>query len=182
MSKIRLVLALMGAIGLMVSVQATPALAAGGSSGVVIVQEYDYLSFLNCNGTFEDFRVNANGTVDHNRQLLNGSWSGWEYLRGQVRHGRIAGFRNSDCRLEIFGVGTDGKMYTTWQYDPSGYVWPQNWASLDGGFLGGPTAYQGINPRGERVYGVCATGLDGYRWCNFHSRPGGTAWLGWSRM
>ncbi|WP_426507269.1 hypothetical protein ACPPVO_53940 [Dactylosporangium sp. McL0621] len=205
MSKIRGVVALMGAIALSVVVPDMPAHAAdattirGGAvsvytpvglsargavtSGSVSSGDLDF-TIQNCGGRYEEFKVFSDRSVQHRWQIaVNGEYSRWDPLNGQVLYSEISGFVN-DCRIEIFGVGLDMQMYTTFQYlnsgatPPGGTAWPTSWASLAGGFHGGPTSrlwYTGST----YLYGVCATGLDYQRWCNHHTQPYGSPWTGW---
>jgi hypothetical protein len=135
----------------------------------------------NCDGRWEDFRVADNRSVEHRFQLSpGGTWSGWSSLGGSLLHGDLGVGRNTDCRIEVFGVGDDHAVWTTWQTRPSAGPWASPWASLGGHLTSAPSAAT----FSDGTLGVCAWGNDIPRhiWCNKHTGPGGTPWSGWFRL
>lgn len=132
---------------------------------------------LNCDGRGEEFRVANNASAEHRWQLSpGGAWSSWHSLGGTLLYGDLAVDRNSDCRIEVFGVGTDRAVWTAWQTIPGGGPWA-GWTSLDGLLTKAPWA-QFFS---DGTLGVCGWGADipARVWCNKHVQPGPTVWSGW---
>jgi hypothetical protein len=131
----------------------------------------------NCDGRWEEFRVANNASAEHRWQLSpGGSWSSWHSLGGTLLYGDLGVARNTDCRIEVFGVGTDRAAWTTWQTVPGGGPWA-GWASIGGILTSAP--WMEIFP--DRTLGVCAWGNDkpARVWCNKHTQPGASPWSGW---
>lgn len=133
-------------------------------------------SVQNCDGRWEDFRVAADNSAEHRYQLsVGGPWSGWDPLGGRLLYGDLGVGRNGDCRIEVFGVGTDHRVWTRWQSQPSAGPWA-NWTSIGGYLTSAPytTIIGG-------TLAVCALGGDTppRTWCNRHTQPYGSPWTGW---
>jgi hypothetical protein len=75
--------------------------------------------------------------------------------------------RNSDCRLEAFGVGTNHEMFHIWQVQAGG-GW-SGWASLDGYLTSRPWSHRLSDNRLE----VCA-----YH-CKAQTQPSSGPWTDW---
>lgn len=132
----------------------------------------------NCDGRLEQFRVSASNSAEHRwQQSRGGSWSGWASLGGELLYGDLTVFRNGDCKLEVFGTGTNHAVFTTWQSGPSSRTWI-SWASIGGYLISAP----GWALNGLGNWGVCAEGRDHDLWCNFHTRPEGSPWTGWHKQ
>lgn len=103
------------------------------------------ITLPNCDGRQEQFRVGQGHHLYHRYQTSpGGSWTGWISLGGYLISAQIGGVRNSDCRLEVFGVGDDygpdyGAMWHIWQTTAGSGPW-SGWNSLGGLFNSGPTA------------------------------------------
>jgi len=132
---------------------------------------------VNCDGRLEDFRYSASASLEHRWQTSpGGSWSGWASLGGALLFGDIALFRNADCKIEVFGTGTNHQVYDTWQTAPSAGPW-HTWASIGGFATSAP--WPAIDTAGDP--GVCVFGSDNNIWCNLHTSPGSSPWTGWFR-
>jgi hypothetical protein len=132
----------------------------------------------NCDGRAEIFFLQDNqlwhyweftpGARDYSQpQALGGS--------GRLVYFQITAERNLDCRLEVFGVGTNAQMYHIWQFTPGG-----NWSSfhsMGGRFDGPPTVGKNKDGRLE-VFAVGETRAMYHAW---QTSPGG-AWTGWRNM
>jgi hypothetical protein len=130
----------------------------------------------NCDGRYEDFRVADNNSAEHRYQLsVGGPWTGWSTLGGTLIFGDLGASRNGDCKIEVFGTGTDFAVWTTWQTNPGAGPWA-SWASLHGQATSAPWT--------DIISGtlaVCALGTDDNVWCNRHTQPYGSPWTGWFR-
>ena len=171
------VTALIGAVTLTLAGPATPASAGQGATTL----GFNYLSIRNCDNRMEDFKLALDNSVVHRWQLTpGGTWSAWYSLGGQILYYEINGFRNGDCKIEIFGVGTNLAMFTAWQIGANGAGGWSGWATLGGGFHGGPI---NSHPKDHlNIWGVCAYGLDDQLWCNYHTQPNGSPWTGWNKF
>ena len=129
----------------------------------------------NCDGRQEDFRVAANNAAEHRwQQTPGGAWSGWASLGGTLLYGKLTAFLNGDCKIEVFGTGTNHAVWTIWQSSPSSGPW-KGWVSLGGTLIGAPAAVH----TSTGLHGVCAVGTDNQVWCNRHTQPFGSPWTGW---
>lgn len=143
---------------------------AGGTPGVASNQD----------GRLEVFYVRDDGILVHDWQTKAGmgaTWSGpWplHQTRFEARSGVAAG-RNQDGRLEAFVVGTDRRLYHTWQTSPN-----NGWSGVfplqggGGNFRGNPGL--GVNADGRLE--VFVVGEDGRLFHNWQVRPNGS-WSGW---
>jgi len=128
----------------------------------------------NCDGRLEQFRVSTSNAIEYRRQpSVGAAYGAWTSLGGQFRYGNLAVFRNSDCRIEVFGTGLSNAVFTRWQSVPGRDSW-LGWASI-GGFLISAPIWQTRNA----VWGVCAFGRDNGKWCNMHTQPSASPWTGW---
>jgi hypothetical protein len=177
------VIVLASAITLTLGAPATPAHASGIR---VAVLNYGFadVSVTNCDGRGEEFRVNSSsGAVDHRYQTsYNGPWSGWYTLGGTLLYNMVTAYVGRDCKIEIFGVGTNRQMYTMWQLGPNGAGGWSGWANIGGEFLRGPDAYNFYMGDNLLAAGVCAVGLDNDPdWCNHHTTAYPYPWTGWHK-
>ncbi|WP_117209900.1 hypothetical protein [Allorhizocola rhizosphaerae] len=131
----------------------------------------------NCDGRYEDFRISDGNSSEHRWQLSpGGSWSNWNSLGGGFLYGNLDVGRNGDCKVEVFAVGRNNEMYTTWQSAPNSGPW-YYWTSIGGKLYSEPTTVI-ING----TLGVCARGGDANLWCNRHTQPYASPWTGWFRI
>ena len=74
------------------------------------------ITLTNCDGRQERFQVRPGNHLYHQYQTTpGGSWSGWHIMGGYLIFAQIGAVVNSDCRLEVFGVGGDHAMWHTWR-------------------------------------------------------------------
>ncbi|WP_436493974.1 hypothetical protein [Actinokineospora sp. HUAS TT18] len=160
----------MGASLLTTLFVATPASAAtsvtmgGGIAGI-----------QNCDGRWEEFALTTSTIPIHRWQLSpGGAWSDWVDMNGSLRYG-ISVVRNTNCTLELFGIGAGNlQMYHTWQSPSSPGGW-SGWASLGGVLTGAPNASNLWDGRVE----VCAYGPDNVYHCTAQTAPSSGPWTGW---
>jgi hypothetical protein len=133
---------------------------------------------INLSGCLELFGVGTNDQVWHNWQTnAGGRWKGWATLGGTNMNPRLAVGRDTDGRLEVFGLGnnnsdvwdnfqeTPGANYSGW-YDIGG-------AGTKAGFV---TA---MNWSGRlELFGV---GSNTDLWHAFQTTPGG-GWSSWTSL
>ncbi len=100
-----------------------------------------------------------------------------QYLSGvpQKTFVNTTASRNSDGRLEVFNIGTDGSVWNIWQTAPN-----NGWSAL--GALGGivKQLVAGLNLDGRlEIFGI---GSDNALWHNYQKAPHAGPWSGWSSM
>jgi hypothetical protein len=132
----------------------------------------------NCDGRGEVFFV-QDQRLWHYWEFTPGGqdWSQPQALGGSGRliYEQITVERNKDCRLEVFGIGTNKAMYHLWQLSAGG-----NWSSfssLGGGFDGPPTVGKNADGRLE----IFAVGLNQAIYHAWQTSAGGS-WSGWYGM
>jgi hypothetical protein len=133
----------------------------------------------NCDGRREAFRVAGNGSVQYRYEIsVNGAWTEWIGMGGTLLYGSLSVGRNGDGKLELFGTGTDGAVWTRWQTNPGAGPWAP-WTSIGGYVTSAP-----VTEIISGTLGVCAiytsetSGLE-YSYCNRHTQPYGSPWSGW---
>lgn len=136
----------------------------------------------NCDGREERFAVTGDGAVAHTWQHEDGTWSGWDTLGGKLlegapdethNYGELAAHINNDCRIEVFGIGTNHEVFTRKQSEPGAGPWT-NWQSL-----GGYWTKEIWIVVFDRKLGFCGYGRSGLNvWCNTHVGPYDPAWRG----
>jgi hypothetical protein len=98
------------------------------------VQSY-VTAVSNSEAGMQVFALDASNNVLTNYQSSpGGAWSGWVNLANvgsgvSIQSGFICG-KNADGTLQLFGVGTDGTLYTKYQISPSSNTWSSSWTSL----------------------------------------------------
>lgn len=101
----------------------------------------------NQNGTLEVFgRAQADGSIWHIRQnpapAFGFTYSGWSSLGGDTLLASHCAIANSDGRIEVFAVGTNGTVFHIWQNQTNAS--PSQWSAwnslgvLAPGVAGGP--------------------------------------------
>ena len=81
------------------------------------------------------------------------SVSGWSSMGGFVTS-QISLGANADGRLEVFARGSDGALWSNWQWQPGG-SW-SGWSSFGGTFPGDPQPFAVANDADGRMEGFCA--------------------------
>jgi hypothetical protein len=89
---------------------------------------------------------------------------------------QIVPMRNSDGRLEVFGIGSDGALYSIWQTAPHAGPW-SGWTRL-GGWVSQISAQLNSDGRLE-VFGV---GSDGDLYNTWQTAPHSGPWSGWNKL
>lgn len=91
----------------------------------------------NPNGSLQAFVRGSGGQITTTRQGAIGTgWSAFTGLGGSFQSApQVA--RNLDGRLEVFAVGTDGKLKHAWQREPGGTTFA-SWVDFGGSFSGEP--------------------------------------------
>jgi hypothetical protein len=122
------------------------------------------------------FRTAASVTV-----RMGGGWVGsWSELYSDIENmATLDVVANADGRLEVFGVGSSGTIWHTWQTQPGG-PWVGNWSELytDNDRLATLAAARNADGRLE-VFGVSSSGTIWHTW---QTQPGGP-WVGnWSEL
>lgn len=70
------------------------------------------ITITNCDERQERFQVRSDNHLYHQYQATQGgSWSDWHILGGYLISNRIGAVQNSDCHLEVFGIGGDHAMW-----------------------------------------------------------------------
>lgn len=133
-----------------------------GISGTVDLDEFD--------GTLADLQAYAAG--DTNGAGAGGT--GLPSLGGNVTSDPAVA-SNADGRLEVFGVGADGALWTTFQTTPNG-SW-SDWYSLAGAVTGTPAVTQNQDGRLEAF----AIGADRAVWHTWQTAPSGS-FGGWASL
>jgi hypothetical protein len=99
----------------------------------------------NRDGRLEVFVQGDPGTVYGTRQdpTAPDGWSSWVELGSPqiALRGQPVVARNTDGRLEVFMLSTDGAVWHIWQTEPDGDKWsPPQWHPLEGGPFSGLAA------------------------------------------
>ena len=141
----------------------------------------------NADGRLEVFVTKSDGTVWSLAPTTAPAACGTAWDSGQwVSHGGAAqgipaAATNTDGRLEVFVVGTDGHLYSMSQ-TVAGSVYGENWAAWTdmgtpqgGSFTSSPAVAMGSGGRLQ----VFARGSDGRIWTCREKKASGTAWSGW---
>ncbi len=134
-----------------------------------------FITLTNCDGRQERFQARSDNHLYHQYQTKGGAWSGWYILGGYLTSDQIGAVQNSDCRLEIFGVGGDHAMWHIWQTRPGSGPW-SGWSRLGGAFYNGPTAAW-VSTNGEAV--LQARWASGGVVCDNQTAPSFSPWTGW---
>ncbi len=106
------------------------------------------------------------------------TWSGWFQIEfGGQFSGDLAICSASSDHLQLFGVGTDGQMWSQYWLDAKGW---SNWHPLGGKFS------PGTNPaavsRKPGTVEVFCRGLDNAVWQNYWPHPDTGDWSGWFQI
>jgi acylphosphatase len=101
-------------------------------------------------------------------------WSAWADLGGGVTD--LATTVNPDGRIEVFAIGTGGKLFHIWQTIPGGPTWSA-WADLGGGITKLATT---VNSDGRIE--VFAIGIGKELFHIWQATPGGPAWSAWADL
>lgn len=132
----------------------------------------------NCDGRGEVFYLDDDGRLWHYWEFTAGGqdWSQAQALGGGGRliYDQVSAERNKDCRLEVFGVGTNKAGYHIWQLAGGGW---SPFSSLGGGFDGPLSVAKNEDGRLE-VFGV---GLNARIYHAYQTTPNG-GWSGWYGM
>jgi hypothetical protein len=149
----------------------------GGVSAHLLV------SAQNADGRLELFALGQSAEVWHTWQDTpsSGSWSAWESL-GQPAGAsiiRLAVGKNSDGRLELFGLSSDGELWHVWQIAPN-----SGWSAWDG--LGAPIGTTlGALAVGENADGrleVFAITDGDALWHLWQDPQSGSLWSNWDNL
>lgn len=109
----------------------------------------------------------------------SGTWGVWTALYGTFDTGLAVG-KNSDGRLEVFGVGPDGAMNHNWETCTGGCNTWSGWSSLGGQWTRTPVVARNANGTLE-VFAVKLTNSTAYDNAPYHISQlngwGGWAWL-----
>ncbi|MEZ5141334.1 MAG: N-acetylmuramoyl-L-alanine amidase [Acidimicrobiales bacterium] len=124
-------------------------------------------------GHHEAFVLGPSGQPHRSVQGPIGTgWSSFQGMGGTLLSPPAVA-RNADGRLEVFGIGTDHKLWHTWQQQPNG-SW-SGWWPLDGAALDGPP---GVGSTSDGRLVVAAVGQDGRLHLAAQNRANGT----WTAM
>jgi len=85
--------------------------------------------------------------------------------------------RNSDGRLEVFGVGTNGALFNIWQQAPHAGPW-SGWNSLGGLLTSDPSVFINSDGRLEAF----ARGTDNSLWHIWQQVPHAGPWSAWASL
>jgi len=139
----------------------------------------------NADGRLELFASTGLGGIWHRyQQAANAStWIGWSdmgHLPG-VSLNPVEAAVNSDGRMEIFAVGSDGAVWHRWQSKPSAGPW-SGWTSLGapaGAAL--PVAVKACANKDGRIE-LFVLGSDGTIWHGWQSKPSAGPWSSWNSL
>jgi len=133
----------------------------------------------NADGRLEAFGLGSNNTVWHTRQAVaSGDWDGsWQLLhtdQSADQRTQLTVARNSDGRLELFGLSSDKRIWHTLQTAPND-VWDDGWQELYSSNDKLKTITVAQNADGRlQLLGV---GTDDRVWHTFQTAPNGN-WVG----
>ncbi|WP_133794342.1 hypothetical protein [Actinokineospora alba] len=128
----------------------------------------------NCDGRWEEFTIAPAGDLIHRYQVSpGGGWSSWSSLGGWLMYS-VDVARNTNCTLEVFGIGGGDQMYHIWQQAGGPGGW-SGWHGLGGRLITAPNADILWDGRIE----VCAWGPDYIYHCRAQTAPSSGPWTDW---
>ena len=140
----------------------------------------------NADGRLEVFTVGSDGALWHIWQTApgQGAWFNW-FSSGQPT-ASIANAQfppsvaqNTDGRLEVFTVGSDGALWHIWQTTPNG-TW-SNWASLGLPKAASITSPPTVEKNKDGHLELLVSGHDGALWHIWQTVPG-NGWGNWASL
>ena len=138
---------------------------------------------INVNGVQQLFMISpTDKQLYTNYQVAaNGAWSGWTSLGGLWNaSGKITVGNNADGRLEVFLVGTDGKLYTSYETSVNGSTLWSGWTSLNGAWSATGSLTVRNNADGRmQLFMISPT--DSQLYTNYQVAVNGS-WSGWSSL
>ncbi len=149
-----------------------------------------YVVTQNLSGRVEVFAADgsAGPQIWHTWQTISGpyttSWSVLTTAGATVSSPQLAVARNLSGTLEVFGIGTDGKVWHSSQASAGAGPW-STWSELESGtqIAIQPGFAVGQNDSGDLVvYGVSGTGSSAQVYYNAQSSPGGSYSSTWTEI
>ncbi len=140
----------------------------------------------NADGRLEVFTIGSDGALWHTWQTApgHGPWFNW-FSSGQPA-ASIANAQfppsvaqNTDGRLEVFTIGSDGALWHIWQTTPNG-TW-SNWASLGLPQAASITSPPTVEKNKDGHLEVLVSGHDGALWHIWQTVPG-NGWGNWASL
>jgi Papain-like cysteine protease AvrRpt2 len=138
-------------------------------------------------GQLDAFTVGTDGhvyTAAWNEHVAGGAWQGW-WRVGNITvptGGAVTAVARMAEQLDIFVVGTDGRVYTAaWNQNVAGGAW-QGWWGVAGG-AAMPGAPVGAVARMADQLDIFVVGTDGHVYtAAWNQNVAGGAWQGWWRI
>ncbi|GLW11550.1 hypothetical protein Misp01_66780 [Microtetraspora sp. NBRC 13810] len=135
----------------------------------------------NKDGRLEVFAV-RDGQLVHRWQNPGGGWSGWANLGGSLHAETwpVVGV-NADGRLELFVIGTNGRLSRNFQLAVNGTSGWSGWYSMGGDLVTGANEGPAVGRNADGRLEVFANSTDGTLRHIWQTSPNG-GWSGWGTV